>query len=201
MKILAIGPHTDDIELGCGGTLARYSAAGAKISYLAFSTGHGNVEDRIRAECYAAASLIKPVRFAVHNFSGRFLSVSRQTILNILVQEERDFKPDVVIGPNSADIHQDHSAVAAEVFRAFKRCSIISYLLPWNGNWTAFGTNIFIRLSKDDIDTKLAMLRKYRSQAHRPYMKRIVTLSYLRHAGFIAHCEFAEEFMVQKVIL
>jgi LmbE family N-acetylglucosaminyl deacetylase len=195
MRILAIGPHSDDIELGCGATLARATESyNSVIDYVVFSPGYNNPD--IKQEC-AKASIeigVKPEHFHFNTFSARHLHASRQEILNILIEEGKEFKPDLIIGPSVHDIHQDHSVVAHEMVRAFKDRPIFSYLLPWNSVADSRQGSIFVRIKRCCLDAKIKALSMYQSQKERTYMSAAAVEAQAKYNGLIAHCEFAERF-------
>ncbi len=174
-RILILSPHTDDAELGCGGTISKLLQQNKEIFWVVFSTA----EDSLPAELPKTALAdefvnitrflgLKENNYKVFNFKVRKLDDSRQEVLEILVKIRKEFKPDLVIGPSLHDFHQDHAVVANEMIRAFKtNSSIISYELPWNN--IQFDTQFFVRLTEANIKSKIAIIDFYKSQQ---YIKR-----------------------------
>ena len=96
-RILVLAPHTDDAELGCGGSIAKWVEAGVEVSVAAFSTAEaslpeGSVAGRLAAECHAALDSlgIPEHRRHIYDFPVRELGYHRQEVLEILVQLGRD---------------------------------------------------------------------------------------------------------------
>jgi LmbE family N-acetylglucosaminyl deacetylase len=109
-----------------------------------------------------------------------------------MVNINREVQPDVVLTPASGDFHQDHAVIAAEGLRAFKRTRILGYEIPWNHQ--SFPSSFFVRLSREDADSKARALNEYKSQAHRSYVSATAVEATLRYRGLQAGSEFAEAF-------
>src|SRR5690349_5079765 len=136
--VLVLAPHTDDAELGCGGTIARLLESGAEVVVAAFSTAEqslpaGSPPCRLRCEFTHAMHLlgVKPDSTLVYEYPVRRLSYYRQEVLEELVQLKRRLQPDVVLVTASSDVHQDHQVLHAESVRAFKDVTLWGYELPW----------------------------------------------------------------------
>ena len=173
-RILILAPHTDDGELGCGGSVAKYVAAGKEVSYVAFSTCAQSLPkdfspDTLALECKAATSVLGVHKLFILDFEVRMFSNYRQEILNELIRLRGLIEPETVLIPARNDVHQDHQVVYAEAMRAFKSCNLFGYELPWNN--LDFRPNYFEVLDEVHINAKQEALRKYKSQAHRPYMR------------------------------
>ena len=92
-----------------------------------------------------------------------------------MVELNRQIVPDLVLVPSEKDIHQDHGVIHQEAIRAFKKCTILGYELPWNH--ADFEARMFFKLSSNDVKRKILALNCYKSQAHRDYMKEEFTRS------------------------
>ena len=137
--VLVLAPHTDDGELGCGASIAKFIENGSDVYYVAFSLSRESVpsqfpDDILATEVIkATAELGIPAdNVMMHDFPVRKLNFHRQDILEILVALKKKLNPDLVLMPNLNDIHQDHETVAREGLRAFKSTSILCYELIWN---------------------------------------------------------------------
>jgi LmbE family N-acetylglucosaminyl deacetylase len=165
-RILVLAPHTDDGELGCGGSIAKFCAEGKEVFYAAFSDcqkslAPGLASDTLKNECKQATALlrIKEGNLIFFDFEVRTFPEHRQSILEELVKLNKSIQPDLVFTPASQDVHQDHGVIYAESIRAFKYCSILGYELPWNN--FSFNTDFFIRLSEKSIQAKTDSLGAY----------------------------------------
>jgi LmbE family N-acetylglucosaminyl deacetylase len=162
-RILVLAPHTDDGELGCGGTIAKMVERDNAVYYIAFSLP----DPRLRNELDKASKILG-MEWSIREYKVREFPQHRQEILDEMVAIANTHKPDLVICPSMNDKHQDHGVIAAEAQRAFKNCSIISYELPWNNR--RFSNDLFIRLTEPQLDKKIDALKCYKSQQQRAYL-------------------------------
>lgn len=203
LRVLFLGPHTDDVELGSGGTLMRFLRQKYKVMIAVFSTASDSLpkgwpKDTLKNEFLMVADTLKVDRL-VFDFKVRYLNFCRQRILEELVKMNTEFKPDLVIGPSLNDYHQDHQTVAAEMVRAFKRStSIICYELPWNH--LTFTTQLFVKLSKKDIELKSELLKNYKSQliSNKVYFSNEFIFGLAKIRGVQCNAEYAESFEVLR---
>jgi LmbE family N-acetylglucosaminyl deacetylase len=202
---LILAPHADDGEFGSGATVARLLEIGADVHYAAFSMAvkslpPGFPEDTLRGELDAATrSLgIKPSHVHVFDFEVRTFPTHRQEILEILIQLRDEVDPDLVLLPSLHDIHQDHSTVAGEGLRAFKRTTIMGYELPWNNY--SFDHQVYVPVKERHVASKVAALRCYESQQHRNYANEEYIWSLARTRGIDVNCPFAEVFELYRWI-
>ncbi|MDP4261560.1 MAG: PIG-L deacetylase family protein [Bacteroidota bacterium] len=203
--ILVLAPHTDDGELGCGGSVSKFIAENKQVYYAAFSTctkslAPGLPPDTLARECKKATSVlgIPAANITLFDFEVRTFPNVRQEILEEMVKLGRKIKPDLVFIPSATDIHQDHGVIHTEALRAFKNCSLLGYELPWNH--AQFNSTFFINLSGTDIVKKAGALKVYLSQAHRNYMQEDFITSLARVRGVQANTQYAEAFEVYKLI-
>ncbi|MCO6462326.1 MAG: PIG-L family deacetylase [Saprospiraceae bacterium] len=206
-KIFILAPHTDDGELGCGGTIARAIEEGADVYYIAFSTADKSVpkeypSNQLEIEVREATALlgIKPENLFVYKYEVRKLNYVRQELLELLMVLRNQHNPDIIFVPSSRDIHQDHSTIAHEAMRAFKTRTIYGYELIWNN--IDFRTNAFIVLNEQHINRKISALSAYKTQEGRDYMDPDFIRSLARVRGTQIGKEYAEAFeLVRTVIL
>lgn len=200
IRILALSPHTDDYELGCGGTLARLISSGADVRVMTFSTCEERVSEQwprdiLETECRNASDVmgIEASNVEIFKYPVDHFPEHRQSILETLVRERNRLKPDIVFCPGSMDVHQDHRVVYEEAVRAFKMCTILGYQGVWNCV-DLIQKDVVVRLKNEYLDKKMAALAEYKSQAHRPYFKTDFLWSWARVNGVMVGVEFAEVF-------
>jgi LmbE family N-acetylglucosaminyl deacetylase len=165
-RVLVLGPHTDDGEFGCGGTMARLVEAGVEVRYVAFSIATkslppGFPPDTLAREVREAIAEIglDPNGLTVHDFEVRAFPEHRQEILELLIDLWSDWQPDAVLQPSLGDIHQDHQVIAAEGLRAFKRTTVLGYEIPWNT--LNFNYQAYVTLEQRHVERKVAALARY----------------------------------------
>jgi N-acetylglucosamine malate deacetylase 1 len=205
-RVLVLAPHTDDGELGCGGSIARMIEEGAEVYYVAFSTAKESVpkglpENILEIEVKEATGRLNIPRenLIIYGFTVRKLSYSRQEILEELVKLKTDIEPDLVMLPSVNDLHQDHYTVAMEGLRAFKKTSMFSYEVPWNH--IDFSTQAFIRLEKRHIEQKIYAIDAYNSQKMRDYAKPEFLWGLAHTRGVQVGTSYAETFEVVRWVL
>jgi LmbE family N-acetylglucosaminyl deacetylase len=207
-NILILSPHTDDAELGCGGTITRLLEEGNNIYWVVFSTAEDSLpkempKNTLRKEFISVyKSLgVKDKNVEILKYRVRYLFEKRQQILEKLVEIRNKIKPNLVIGPSLNDVHQDHIVVATEMVRAFKSfSSIISYELPWNH--LTFNVQMLIRLEKKYVDKKLKLLNYYESQftKERNYFSEEFIYGLASARGIQANSHYAEAFEIIRWI-
>lgn len=205
-KILVLAPHTDDGELGCGGTIARMLEEGADVWYVAFSTAAQSVPpgfppNQLAIEVKEATQSlgIDPARLIIFDYEVRKLNFSRQEILENLIRLRREISPDIIFVPTTSDIHQDHSTVAMEAIRAFKTRTIYGYELIWNN--IDFRTNAFIVLEERHLEAKVSALAYYKTQEGRDYTKPDFIRAMARVRGTQIGHLYAEAFELIRTVI
>jgi len=205
-RVLVLAPHTDDGELGCGGTIARLREAGVQVVYAAFSTARqslpaGLPDDTLKHEVVAATARLGIPRedLRIFDYEVRKLSYSRQDVLEDLVRIRREYAPDLVFMPSLHDVHQDHTTVAEEGLRAFKGVTLLGYELIWNN--LTFITNCFVRLEERHVERKAQALSEYSSQSDKAYASLDFIRSLARTRGVQIGAEFAECFEVVRWVI
>lgn len=206
-RILVLSPHTDDGEIGAGGTIAKFVEKGKEIYYVAFSSCEVSVpegfpENILKRECKKATKIlgISPENVILLDYEVRTFPLHRQEILDDMIGLNEKIKPDLVLIPSSNDIHQDHQTIYKEALRAFKKTSSIwGYEHPWNN--LTFTTDIFVRLEEKHIEKKIEAMIQYKSQDFRTYFdeKYIMALAYTR--GTQVDYPFAETFELLRLLV
>ncbi|MFK7951569.1 MAG: PIG-L deacetylase family protein [Ekhidna sp.] len=204
--VLVLAPHTDDGELGAGGTISRLIENGSRVTYLAFSTAKESVpeglpSDILKTEVKAATKRlgIAPENLIIKDYQVRKLNYSRQEILEDLIELRRNNQFDLVLVPSLNDVHQDHQTIANEGLRAFKNTTILGYELIWNN--LTFDTTCFVSLKKSHLKVKCDALKEYNSQEGRDYMSEEFVNALAKTRGVQAGLEFAESFEVIRLYL
>lgn len=205
-RALILSPHTDDGELGCGGTINKLIESGCEVHYAAFSACQQSVlpqfpSDILITEVKAATKQlgIKPENLKLFDYDVRTFNYHRQAILDDILKLKKQIDPDLVFIPSIADIHQDHATIADEGVRAFKWTSIFCYELPWN-NFN-FNTCAFVGLEDKHVQAKINAIAAYESQAHRPYANTEFIKGLAKTRGVQSNNTYAETFEIIRLCL
>lgn len=204
-KILLLAPHPDDPEYACGGSIARWSEEN-ELFYAAFSPckislPEGFTEYALFDELRASAMImgIPENNIFTYEFPVRRFPEHRQDILEEMTRLRRSINPDLVVMPNSTDIHQDHKVIFEEGLRAFKHCSLLGYELPWNS--LVFTSNFHVRISDENLAAKWKAIAAYKSQEVRQYKSQEFFEGLARMRGLQAGTSLAEAFELIRWIL
>ena len=205
-NLLVLAPHTDDGELGAGGTISKMIENNVNVYYAAFSTAEASVpdgyaKDVLKTEVKKATKKlgIKEENLFIYNYEVRKLNYARQEILEDLMGLRKKLDIDLVLMPSMRDIHQDHTTVATEGLRAFKTKTILGYELIWNN--LSFDTTCFVKLDKSHVENKVNALAEYKSQNTRDYMSKEFIFSLARVRGVQIGAAYAESFEVVRLII
>ncbi len=204
MKIACLSPHTDDIELGCGGTISRLIEEGHDVYPIIFSICDTSLPDgypkgTLKIENTNSLTYlgIPESNITYFDYEVRVFNYSRQDILENLVKLNRKINPDMVFIPSVDDYHQDHKTIAEEGIRCFKNnCTILSYELIWNN--TGFKNQLYYELTDEHIKNKFNALSHYDTQKGRRYMSYDFISSLAKVRGIQNGVNLAEAFEVVR---
>lgn len=200
-RALVLAPHTDDAELGVGGTIARLCASGCDVHIVNFSAAEESVPSQLDRQINREDALLASSELGVNSknvetldFRVRRFPANRQEILDVLVSLRQRIAPDIVFAPSAGDRHQDHATVRAEAERAFGRSTLLGYELPWNDR--VFEASVHIALSESEVERKCAAVARYTSQTGRDYTNPKRIRAWVDFRGVQAGMRFAEAFDV-----
>jgi LmbE family N-acetylglucosaminyl deacetylase len=203
-KVLVISPHTDDGELGCGGSIAKFIEEGYEVTYVALSCCEKSIpppypRDILSREVKSATGILGITEPVLFSFEVREFPRLRQEILDTLIRLRNKFQPEIVFTPSRYDTHQDHKITVEETMRAFKKCTLLGYEQPWNN--ITFNTLAFIPLSEKHIQKKIEALSCYETQKDRAYLNPEFIRGLALTRGTQIEEKFAESFEVIKWVL
>ncbi|HQS17950.1 PIG-L deacetylase family protein [Reyranella sp.] len=163
-RVLAIGAHPDDVEIGCGGTLARHRAKGDVLNILTLSRGAAGGDVNVRmAEAYRAADLLG-AKLHLANLRDTHISEGGKTI-EIIETAVREVRPTHVYTHCSEDTHQDHRAAHAASLVATRDVpNVYCYQSP--SSTVDFSPQRFVDITPF-IKQKVKAIDAYHSQVER----------------------------------
>ena len=201
-RVLILSPHTDDMELGAGGTVRLLVESGAEVTSVVFSDCKRSVnttkysEDVLRKECEAAAKHLGIDDLTIHEFPVREFPDHRQKILEIIYHLGKENQFDLVLSTWTGDLHQDHRVVAEEALRAFMktRTNVLAYEVP--GNCPVFDPRVYVAVDEEAVQKKVEMLKKYKSQVdQRGYFEINAIKASMEYRGIHVGVPYAEAFV------
>ena len=161
-RVLCLGAHSDDIEIGCGGTILRLAAearqrgAGLEVMWVVFSAdATRQAEARRSADLFLTDARSKEV--AVHSFRDGFFPSNSAQIKDIFEGFKGRFAPDLIFTHCREDLHQDHALLASLSWNTFRNHLILEYEVPkYDGDLGRPGT--FVALDKATCQRKVTNL-------------------------------------------
>ena len=199
--VLALGAHPDDLELGCGATLAKLSAAGVAVHAVVFSNGSkGGPSDSDRAiESRAALMGLGVASVTQHDFADTRLHEAMNELIAVTEDHVRSTAPDRVYTMFHLDRHQDHRAVhEASAVACRSVPQILGYETP--SSYPNFVPTVFEPI-EDFIEAKVAALKLHVSQGDRLYMQEVKIRSAAHFRGVQVDLGQTESFIPYKLVL
>ena len=202
-RILAIGCHSDDIEIGCGGTLLTLidSLPSVEVCWLVLSaSGERAHEARRSAGSYLEGTARSEV--IVHGYRDGFLPYVGGEVKQIF-EDLKPFEPDLVFTHYSQDRHQDHRLAAELTWNTFRNHLILEYEIPkYDGDLGS--PNVFFGLSRGVADRKVELLLEhFRTQRDRRWFTDDLFFAVMRVRGMESNSpsRLAEGFYGRKVVV
>lgn len=182
--VMAVGAHPDDVELGCGATLAKLTQSSKSAVIIDLTEGElgtrGTVEDRYRESAHAAEILGVDTRVNLQMRDG-FFEVNEENILKLVVQIRR-FRPEMIFANAETDRHPDHGRAAELLERAVFMAGLRKVETEWEGEKQAphrpktvfhyiqyrdIVPDLVVDVSKT-IEIKMDSIQAYTSQFYQP---------------------------------
>ncbi len=197
LRVLAIGAHSDDIEIGCGGTLLRLASEVQQLdlTWVVLSADGSRADEaRAGAEAFGATTV------EVEAYEDAFFKYGREVKEHFEGLKAR-VAPDLVLTHHGSDLHQDHRLVAELTWNTFRDHLILEYEIPkYDGDLGA--PNVFVQLDEEVARRKLeALQRCFPSQAGKPWFTDDVFRGLLALRGMESRAPsgFAEAFYGRKL--
>jgi LmbE family N-acetylglucosaminyl deacetylase len=204
LTILCLGAHSDDIEIGCGGTLLRLLTEynNIVINWVVFGAAGIRIDE---AENSANTFLAqcKQKNIIIKNFKDGFFPYQGEEIKVIFEQLKKDIKPDIIFTHYRNDLHQDHRVVSELTWNTFRNHLIFEYeIMKYDGDLG--NPNFFVQLSHSNCQKKIAtLLDSFKSQANHHWFTEEAFFALLRLRGIECNApeKYAESFYCRKIVL
>jgi LmbE family N-acetylglucosaminyl deacetylase len=180
MRILAIGAHPDDVEIGCGGTLIKYARQGHDVSLLIMTDGGGGGDGAIRRrEQDTAARLLRATKVFWGEYTDTAIPLDR-AIIQRVEGVIREVHPDFIFVHYHDDTHQDHRHLATSTITATRYTrNVLFYEGPTTQN---FSPSIFVDIDSV-LNDKLASLQAHASQVSKTNIEGLNILDIARSSA------------------
>ena len=203
-RVLVIGCHADDIEIGCGGTLLTLARTNPEleVDWVVLAAQGGRADEaRASAEAFLAGAATS--RVEVFGFRDGFLPYVGGEVKDVFEALKARVEPQLVLTHAGYDFHQDHRLACELTWNTFRNHAILEYEIP-KVDGDLGRPNLFVPLSAEVVEEKLTLLeRHFPSQAGRHWFDRDTFLGLMRLRGMEATApeRFAEAFTARKVTL
>ena len=199
LHVLALGAHSDDVEIGAGGTLHRLVAERpeARVTVVVLS---GAPTRALEARSSAQALLGHRVTVRTETFRDGLFPHDGEAIKRLFRDDLQPLQPDLVFAHRLDDAHQDHRTVGELAWQTFRGARIAAYEIPkWEGDLGR--PNAYVRLDEASVGRKLEVLNQhFPSQADKPWYDDETFRSVLRLRGVECGARYAEAFYCDKLV-
>ena len=205
LKVLCLGCHSDDIEIGCGGTVLQWlsSHKNVEIVWVVFSSGGSEREREARSSAALFLKQAKEKKVIIKNFRDGFFPFDGTKIKTVFEDELKETSPDVILTHNGKDAHQDHRQIAELTWNTFRDHLILEYEIPkYDGDMGR--PNVFVPLNVEVSKKKVSCLMEaFQSQRSKRWFKEDTFFSLMRLRGMECNAASgqAEAFYCRKLVL
>ena len=203
-RMLAIGSHADDIELGCGGAVLALTEAHPDLEVTWLVLGADGVradEARASAEAFLEHAAAKTV--IVEGFRDGFFPYLGPTVKDRFEELKNEVSPEVIFTHAGNDLHQDHRLVAELTWNTFRDHLILEYEIPkYDADLTT--PNVYVPLSAELVQRKIELLLEhFPSQREKHWFTDDLFRGLMRLRGMEANSPtgLAEGFRCRKLVL
>ncbi len=199
-RVLFLGAHPDDIELGCGALLHQIvdKTEGLCVT-LSDNQKNPDLKNVKDEHLKSMAVLGVPAEKVVFGpFTTRVFPDSRQEILEYFLKLRRDFKPDLIFVHSQRDIHQDHNTMTDEALRAFRGITVLGFDVVRSSY--GFFPHFLVEVSEESVNKKIEALSQYETYRDKYYFNSELTRSIMVRHGALAEVPFAEGFDILRIV-
>lgn len=201
-KILCLGAHSDDLEIGCGGSMLRIlnEYENVEVLWIVFSAHRQRASE---AENSANQFLVgaKKKEIRIQKFRDGFFPYDGKLIKEYFEALKNEYDPDLIFTPFREDLHQDHRLVSELTWNTFRNHFILEYeIIKYDGDLGR--PNFFIKLSEEICSKKIDIITNtFISQADRNWFTSDAFSAIMRLRGIEIRAgeNFAEAFYGRKV--
>ena len=199
-RVLFLGAHPDDIELGCG-ALLHHIAKQTDVLCVTLSDNQKNPAlQHVKAEHYQSMAVlgVPQEKIMLGTFTTRVFPDARQEILEYFLKLRKDFSPDLIFVHSKQDVHQDHNTMTDEALRAFRGITVLGFDVVRSSY--GFFPHFLVEVTEEDVNKKIEALACYETYRDRYYFNSELTRSIMVRHGALAERPFAEGFDILRIV-
>jgi LmbE family N-acetylglucosaminyl deacetylase len=204
LSVLAVGAHSDDIEIGCAGTILRLIEQGSasEVCWVVL-TGETKRADEARESANAILGDVADKRVILKDFRDGYFPYDGAEIKGFFEELKRDLSPDLILTHQRHDLHQDHRVTCELTWNTFRDHLILEYEIPkYDGDMGV--PNLFVPLEESVCRKKIDnLMTHFASQASKRWFKEDLFSGLLRLRGMECNSptSYAEAFYARKAML
>lgn len=199
-RVLFLGAHPDDIELGCGALLHQI-AKKTDVLCVTLSDNQKNPDlQKVKSEHYQSMQVldVPEEKIVLGPFATRVFPDSRQEILEYFLKLRKNFNPDLIFTHTRQDVHQDHNTMTDEALRAFRGITVLGFDVVRSSY--GFFPSFLVEVSEENAAAKIEALSKYETYRDRYYFNAELTRSIMVRHGALAERPLAEGFDILRIV-
>lgn len=204
LTLLCLGAHSDDIEIGCGGSVIKLTEdhPRAEVHWIVFSSTR-NREKEAHASAELFLKKAKRKNVVVKTFRESFFPYIGADIKRYFEELKQNISPDLIFTHYRNDLHQDHRLISELTWNTFRNHLILEYeVLKYDGD---LGTpNFFVHITREDCKKKVDyIMQVFKSQGHRAWFTEDAFMSIMRIRGLESNApeKYAEAFYCRKIAI
>ena len=204
LRLLAIGAHSDDIEIGCGGTILKLIEQGlvSEVCWVVL-TGESKRAAEARESADALLGDVPGKRVILKDFRDGYFPYDGAGIKGFFEELKREISPDVILTHQRSDLHQDHRVTCELTWNTFRDHLILEYEIPkYDGDMGV--PNFFVPLDESVCHKKVDhLMTHFGSQVSKRWFKEDLFSGLLRLRGMecSSPTSYAEAFYCRKAML
>lgn len=203
LKVLCLGAHSDDIEIGCGGTIRRLidEYPGVKFQWIVFSAiGARKAEAQCAAELFAGSHI---ERLVLKEFPDGFMPFVGAEVKAAFEELKKDLSPDLILTHQPHDAHQDHRLLSELTWNTFRNHFILEYEIPkYDGDMGR--PSVFVPLPEEMVESKVQhLMTAFASQRSKNWFDDSTFRALMRLRGMECNAPsgYAEAFYCRKLVI
>ncbi|ELR71638.1 hypothetical protein C900_02446 [Fulvivirga imtechensis AK7] len=202
LKILCLGAHCDDIEIGCGGTLLKMVNEYAidHVKWIIFTSTNDRAEEAMKSAEYFLMDVARK-EIIIKKFKDTVLPQQALKVKDYFEQVRKTYQPDIIFTHYRNDLHQDHRLLNELTWNTFRDQFILEYeIQKYDGDLGNPG--LYVPLDDKIVNKKVrAILDNYSSQRSRHWFDEETFYALMRLRGVESASKYAEAFYMRKGIL